>query len=252
MTCRIERFSSNDKLFKIDQIYLVNMDKDKKRFYGAKKQFDRENILFDRFSAVNGHSLDLAELQRNNIVRMKKHSFFNHNKNGRSSLMGSIGCALTHRKIWEKVMKTNQNTLVFEDDIIIPKNFWGKLNKNLINVPSEWDIVFLGGVRIYGKKESDDLIKAKTTQTNLWNNCGTYAYIVNPNSAKKLLNITDPIETYLDIQMNRHYNDLNVYYIYPSIIKHNFDIPSTRNKGTGNGYTYSEAFINNSNKVKIV
>ena len=75
---------------------------------------------------------------------------------------------------------------------------------------------------------------------------------LNPKSAKKLLNIINPINNYLDIQMNRYYNQLNVYYVIPTLVKHNFKIPSTRNSGKGNGYIYTKQFTEASKKITIV
>lgn len=243
---------SFDNSVNIGKVYVVNLDKDSDRLENIKDQCEKANIKFNRFSAVNGNLLNIDKLVKTNKLRLFKNSFFNHNKNGRSSLKGSIGCALTHRKIWENVVNSGKNTLVFEDDIILPKNFWDRLNKNIKEVPNNWDIIFLGGVRIYGSSISKNVIKAKATKTNFWNNCGTYSYLINPASANKLLNIINPISNYLDIQMNRQYNNLNVYYIVPTIVKHNFKIPSTRNKGNGDGYVYSKYFIENSKKITII
>ena len=247
----IKNVENFDNTVIIGKVYVVNLDKDSDRLENIKNQCKKENIKFNRFSAVNGNLLNIDTLVKNNKLRLYKNSF-NHNKNGRSSLKGSIGCALTHKKIWEKVAKSDKNTLVFEDDIILPNNFWDKLNKNIKDVPNNWDIIYLGGVRIYGSRISKNIVKAISTKNNYWNNCGTYSYIINPSSANKLLNIINPISNYLDIQMNRQYSNLNVYYIVPNIVKHNFKIPSTRNKGKGDGYVYSKYFVENSKKITIV
>ena len=47
-------------------------------------------------------------------------------------------------------------------------------------------------------------------------------------------------------------NQLNVYYVIPTIVKHNFKIPSTRNSGKGNGYIYTKQFTEASKKITIV
>ena len=237
---------------KVDNILVINLDKDTKRLNHIKNQCKKAKIKFTKFSAINGQGLNINKLKKSNLIHLTKYSFFNHNKQGRSSLKGSIGCALTHRQIWKKVAKSNQNTLILEDDIILPKHFWDKLKNYTSQIPNDWDIIFIGGVRIYGSNISKNIIKAETTQNNAWNNCGLYSYIINQKYAKKLLNIINPINNYLDIQMNRYYNQLNVYYVIPTLVKHNFKIPSTRNSGKGNGYIYTKQFTEASKKITIV
>ena len=152
----------------------------------------------------------------------------------------------------DQISKSNKNTLILEDDIILQKQFWKKINTYTSQIPNNWDIIFIGGVRIYGSNLSKNIIKAKTTDNNGWNNCGLYSYILNPKSAKKLLHMVNPINNYLDIQMNRYYNTLNVYYVIPPIVKHNFKIPSTRNIGKGSGYVYPKEFTESSKNIIIV
>ena len=244
----IERFGNS---IKVDKVLVINLDRDSKRYKSIKDQCKKANIKFTKISAIDGKKLNINKLKESNILNLTKHSFFNHNKNGRDSLKGSIGCALTHRKIWKKIARSNKETIILEDDVILPTNFWTKLNTYSNQIPNDWDIIFIGGVRIYGNKLSKNIIKAKTTANNRWNNCGLYAYILNPRSAKKLLHIVNPINNYLDIQMNRHYNKLNVYYVIPTLVKHNFEVPSTRNIGKGVGYMYDEKFQKNAKKITI-
>jgi glycosyl transferase family 25 len=246
---RIEGFGTS---IKVDKVLVINLDKDSKRYKSIKNQCKKANVKFTKFSAIDGQKLSINKLKQSNVLNLTKYSFFNHNKDGRNSLKGSIGCALTHRQIWKQISKSNKSTLILEDDIVLPKNFWTKLNTYTSQIPNDWDIIFIGGVRIYGTNISKNIIKAKTTNNNGWNNCGLYAYILNPVSAKKLLHVINPINNYLDIQMNRHYNYLNVYYILPTLVKHNFKIPSTRNTGKGTGYIYDEKFRTMAKEIIVI
>ena len=44
-----------------------------------------------------------------------------------------------------------------------------------------------------------NIIKAVPTPNNIMNNCGLYAYIINKNSAQKLVKKSNPINNYIDI-----------------------------------------------------
>ena len=58
------------------------------------------------------------------------------------------------------------------------------------------------------------------------------------------------INNYIDIQINRHYNTLNAYYIQPNIIKHNFKIKSSRNHDKK--FKYPRYFIEESKIVDTI
>jgi len=248
---KIKEYYTNSNVINIDKTIVINMKKDKERLDYIKKQCQKANIKFERFNGIDGTKLNIDELKKNKVIEIHKNSFFNHNKQGRNSLKGSIGCALTHKKIWEQIINLeNKNTLIFEDDVIIPKNFLKKFNSYSKQIPNDWDIIFLGGVRIFGKQITKNIIKAVSTPDNIMSNCGLYAYIVNKNSAQKLINKCNPINNYIDIQINRHYNTLNAYYIQPNIIKHNFKIKSSRNHNKG--FKYPKYFIEESKVVDII
>lgn len=245
-----ESYKNTDNL-QINQTFVINMNKDQKRLKFIQQQCKNANIPFTRFPAINGNKLNLQKLQENNTLKFNEYSFFNHDKQGRNSLKSSIGCALTHKNLWKKAL-SNDVTLILEDDSIIPKNFWQQFNKYKQQIPDDWDIIFLGGSRIYGKQISNNIVKALSTDNNFWNNCGLYAYIINKKSAKQLLKLTNPITNYIDIQINRYYNNLNVYYLNPVIITHNFEIKSSRNSPQKNSYRYPKYFIEKSKKITIV
>jgi len=246
-----KEFYQNNKQIYINKTFVINMKKDFKRLNYIKKECKKNNIIFEIFNGIDGIKLNINQLKNNNTIKLHQNSFFNHNRQGRKSLKGSIGCALTHISIWKKIAKSKkQHTLILEDDVIITPNFWNKFNIYSKQIPNNWDIIFLGGVRIFGKKISKNIIKATSTTNNLMNNCGLYAYIINKNSAQKLINITNPITNYIDIQINRHYNNLQVYYLHPNIIKHNFKIKSSRNHN--NKFKYPKYFIEDSKKIEFI
>ena len=234
----------------VDKTVVINLDRDKRRYKNVKKRCRKAEIRFDRYSAIDGRNLDLHQLESKGLLKLSPYSFFNHNSGGRDSLKGSIGCALTHRQIWRELADSlHQTCLILEDDVEIPSDFWKRFNE--IEIPNDWDIVFLGGVRIYGKPVHNNLIRAVSTKSNYWNNCGLYAYLINKRSAKRLLDMVDTVQTYLDIQMNRFYNKLKVYYIVPNIVKHDFSVKSSRSTGSSHkkGYFYSKSFIDRSKSV---
>ena len=95
-----KEFYSNSNPINVNKTIVINMKKDKERLDYIKKQCQKANIKFERFNGIDGTKLNIDELEKNKLIEIHKNSFFNHNKQGRNSLKGSIGCALTHKKIW--------------------------------------------------------------------------------------------------------------------------------------------------------
>jgi len=225
-----EYFTNSNKHVYIDHTYIINLDKDTDRLVKVKKYLEDANITnYTKISGINGSELNINLLENDNIIQLNKNSFFNHNRDGRDSLKGSIGCALSHIKIWRRLLyESNMNNiLILEDDVIIPTDFWDQFNKYTKDIPNNWDIIFCGGMRIYGKKVNENIIKG--ISYNRWFNCGLFGYVINKKSAKKLIELCDPVSTYIDIQMNAEYGkSINAYYIYPYIIKQNYNLPSSR------------------------
>jgi glycosyl transferase family 25 len=58
---------------------------------------------------------------------------------------GMIGCAWSHRLVYEDIVKNNyQSALVLEDDIVIDKSVMSILPSALSELPSTWELVYLG------------------------------------------------------------------------------------------------------------
>ena len=93
------------------KINIINLDKDKERRESIIKQFYKQNIEFTFIDAIYGKKIKRKGLQ---------HLCTN----------GQLGCFASHYKIWKNI-KINKikYTLICEDDIIIPDNFIGKINK---------------------------------------------------------------------------------------------------------------------------
>lgn len=253
-------------------IYYINLDRDRDRKDFMENQFKKCQIKAIRFNAVDKKKIDLNILQNNGNIYLPrdstdKKSFWGHNWSGPNkieikSLKGSIACALSHITIWYKYLREcryllsknikPRHAIIFEDDSIIFPYFNRRIRECLAEVPKDWDIIFLGGSRIYGEKISKHIIKAKFT--NNWQNCGLFGYIINYKGSIKLVELTYPLKTYIDFQINEHYgNILNAYYVYPPIVYHNYDMVSVRKEfKSGEKFKYSKHFINAANEVRIV
>jgi glycosyl transferase, family 25 len=204
-----ESFTVNN----IDKIYVINLKKNNDRLNVFMDKAKKANVNVERFEAVNGKKL--PKKHPDIIKHFTKIIFLNK---------GQIGCALSHIKILEDAIKNNyKNIIVFEDDAIIPKDFWKKFNQAYKELPKNWDMLLLGINTGYGKLYSKHLVKLKKYNGN-W---GTMAYLINVKFMKHIVKnkFNDTFDTFL--RNNYYYNkNFKIFLINPLLIKHDYSFYS--------------------------
>jgi GR25 family glycosyltransferase involved in LPS biosynthesis len=82
--------------------------------------------------------------------------------------------------VYELISKSDKDYgLIFEDDVVIDKNIFKKLNKTLSNIPSDWDILLLSCHCIVCERYDEFYDTGKF----FWLHC----YIVKKSSANKII-----------------------------------------------------------------
>lgn len=190
----------------ICKTYFINLDSNIDRW----NNLSNKNIT--RFPAINGKTLNKNQLIKDGIISEKN-----------KLKMGQIGCALSHMEVLKLIAKQNEPYgLILEDDVIIPKDF----NIHNIKLPNKFDLIFLGGCNIKGKKIAENLIKP-TIKNGSYNLCW-HAVLVNKTSAKKILKKLQPLYRPIDSQIREKYDELDVYYHYPNLINQDKTLRSNR------------------------
>ena len=125
-----ETFTNNNN---IDKIYVINLKKNQDSLEKFMENDKKANVEVERFDAVYGKELSKDHPD------ILKYFVKDHGLND-----GQIGCALSHIKIWEDAIKNNYNNIiVFEDDAIIPEDFWDRFNEAYNELPKDWKISYL-------------------------------------------------------------------------------------------------------------
>jgi len=177
---------------------------------------------YEFIKAINGY--DLVPTQE--LQKLFKGNDFNSRK-------GVIGCALTHYKLWKRLVEDMENDfyLILEDDITLPKN-----SRNLFPLNydlKEKDCVFLGYhmfekkrneyLNLYGASQlelndNDVLVKLEPLNKKLYVG-GTFAYSINKKGAEKMLKYIEKngIKRGIDIVM-KMCDTLNAFEVQPQLI----------------------------------
>ncbi len=227
----------------IDNIYVINLDRDNQRLVDLQSQFDNVGLSFERVSGVYGKDLTDKQLEQN-VSKL-------YRKFGPKS---AIGCAMSHMKVWQRIVDNNdQVALILEDDVVFTDNFLEKFNSIFPTVPNDFDILYLGCINscninkkfdMYYSITKNILFKGKYTKPFVKINdhvfepplpLAAHAYIITNKTARYLLENfkKDLIKFHVDVQMVWYTYYLRVYCIYPHLInQENVNVNSSNNTAT--------------------
>lgn len=229
----IESCNNNSKPY-ASKIYVISLDRTPERFSFVKNQLDEQNIKCEKFKAIDGYNLDFQNTETGKFLNAEeKKNFHNYsweNKPVKYNVvlggcplmqvivnkvrfsLGEVGVACSHREIWKEMIKNNYDSvIIFEDDVILDKNFKSNLQEYMADLPNDWDIAFLGVGRRNNKygyfvcvgeifRDIDNVenhpFVAKIQPTNLV--YGMHGYIINQRGARKLLNLTNTSDYPID------------------------------------------------------
>ena len=193
-------------------IYIINLSENIIRRKQSEIQFSRMNISYEIINAINGNNL--TKLEINKVYKDRWH------KSPYKLTPFEIGCYLTHKKLWEKIVdKKYDGAFIFEDDFIACANLRKVLEELKKN--SNWEMIKLYS---YDFIDSCDLIKynlienysiVKTIQPPL---C-TLGYGITKNSALKILRKRKTFSRAIDEDILRFWEtDIKCDVLIPSVL----------------------------------
>jgi len=128
----------------------------------------------------------------------------------------AVGCALSHIKVWKDFIKRDNKDekyiMIFEDDVVLEKHFKQSVIYSLMNVPINYDILYLGCFgcdknNVSNVYEASTLLYGKNKRTGYINSYisipeiayALHGYILSKKGASKLLellknNVNDHID----------------------------------------------------------
>jgi GR25 family glycosyltransferase involved in LPS biosynthesis len=215
---------------RIDDIWVINLDRAPDRWEHMRKQTARLGDMVHRFSAMDGKTIT----ERDSLMKegVGKIVTVDGNKWDKIINKGAVGCWLSHKRLLQQLANIDRQSdyghLILEDDVQIPEDFlsghdtWAKISKN---IPVDWDMVYLG---LYptatGTPIADNIVKLQPLGDAQW---GTHAYLVKHGSIKtKILPALRFMTAAIDDQYSSLFGDLNAYCIRPSILTLNEEVSS--------------------------
>lgn len=152
-----------------------------------------------------------------------------HNKNYLAD--GAVGCALSHHKIYQKIVDEKlEGALILEDDFIL--NFSNKIMNKVINdvQNSEIDICLLGYSKmnkfdIFNYNLSNPFIKYHPLNEHFYfgkrvinTSSGAVGYYISNKAAEKIINTGAPFYVADEWPLIENF-DIEIYHVSPCLVK---------------------------------
>ena len=219
ITKKIEDYSIN----------VLNLEHRTDRWQKFVDQADKIGLKnYKRFDATNGKKLVINE-EQSKIFHIKEgfvgkrwtdltHKYY----------AGTLGCSLSHIRMWKEAYMGCKDYIVFEDDVVLDNNFIHKWNNiySTIKYDLKWDILYFGIYDDeYGESHySDEFIYPgvmKFSPIMRMHGGGTFGYVIRPKGAQKLLELVDKlgIQQPIDHFMIDQFDTLCVYKTVPHLAK---------------------------------
>jgi len=203
-------------------IFIVNLKKDIEKKQYMERILKKYKLKYEFVPAIYGKDLDSKIVKK---VYNKKKAI---NLLGRELSLPEIGCALSHKNIYEKIVNEKiEKAIIFEDDIFLDKKFLEIYNNTFELFPKDWECILLCYYRnaFYKKNYCISFRNRKKISKNLKIirftalMHSTAGYIINQRGAKKLLKTLKKEKIYKPID---HYTGddkhINLYGIYPKTV----------------------------------
>ena len=210
--------------------YIINLDRSKARYESIKPYVDQLELPTERIEAVDGSKLSEEELKEK--VDLETCRVFL----GHTPKRGTIGCSLSHIKVWQTFLKSNYKyALVFEDDVTFKPKKLQVVIEDVLKNSNLWDIV---NFEIHCNRRMPVCIKTliHNHELSLYLSKSTHTgcYMINRKAAKHLLEKALPIKMPVDHYFTRSW-ELGVRYTgveNPTLVHQTYgdsDINQTKN-----------------------
>lgn len=176
------------------QILVISLKHSNARRAKVISEMSKTQLKWSFMDAVDGSKLDLGAVPYNpgKVMRMQGYSLTSR----------EIGCYLSHMKCWHACIEHDLPTLIFEDDFLLHSHFESVLS-TLINDYREWQIVRFQALEDKAHKLNIDFGSFQLV-CNDGDPIGATAYLVNPVSARRLLEESREIYEPLDHFIEHH------------------------------------------------
>lgn len=156
------------------KIFVINLPARTDRIKFMEQQL--EGLTWERFNAIDGHSLGLSEFE---AMGFKPYKEWKDPLLGRNLTLTEIATSISHYLLWEKCAAINEPILILEDD----SELVSVLDPDELNALANlYDIIYLDHKEMF-PDQVKDLGDLTIPYYPYWNN----AYVMTPDLAKAII-----------------------------------------------------------------
>lgn len=175
--------------------YVINLQHRDDRFDNMLYQYDKHGLKLSRVNAIYGR----IEFSNQPV-----------------SMQGFLGCYESHLRLLGFLMdKPDDYFIILEDDCEFVDGFQEKLAECMMELPEDWDLLYLGGSLVRQNSVEDYSENLKRAKDVL---C-THAYIVNKKSIAGLIEYIQKKAYKIDVIYCEYQKNHNCFMAYPALIR---------------------------------
>ena len=194
-----------------DYIYCLNLDKRVDKWKRVSLHLKSFGIKANRFPAIDGNTKE--NIRAYNDIRRRHPT--TSKELGKKTIRspGAYGCLLSHRMIINHAKKHNfRRILIFQDDVILDKNFNKKFKDKILKIP-KWKLLYLGA----SQHDWSGVLTSKKPTYNAWRSQGAFALGMDKSLFDDILNATEACNIPFDSSISAfiqpaHKGDCHVFY----------------------------------------
>ncbi|KPA81347.1 glycosyl transferase-like protein [Leptomonas pyrrhocoris] len=221
--------------FSLKGVFVINLDRRPDRLVSISQVCTRAGLapdLLTRVAAVDGSLVDVDAcydcgfVSRLGLMRLREPN--THHIWGMDLNRGALGCALSHIQLWSYIASLSkvgnipasslrcssspasttpqEGYLILEDDAELVESennsassFLEELRRRMERVPSNWELVYVGGLDTAGQCNSARVAQGVAHVPQYHRT--TSAYLLSPQGARRLLATCVPLTFQLDTMM---------------------------------------------------
>lgn len=198
------------------KVFLINLAKSTERLKKSSARLAAQNIQFERIPAIDGTKLTNAEIQAHYSSQLNSKQYY------RNLGYGEIGCFLSHRLAWQKIVEQKlPYAIVLEDDFQLVGDL-SAVFSTIDSLKCDWQLLKLAAYQNRTRpikvtkqvNEQFDLVLHKKPLT------GCCAQAITYETAKRLLRVTEQFGCPVDTQIQRTWQTgVSVYSLMPFVIE---------------------------------
>lgn len=198
--------------YPFDGVFVLNLDRRTDRWRHVQTQLRRARIpmtLVTRASGIDGAATCSSPQQVDGLVRdgvitaaAARRLLEVPNKDklfGMDLTPGAVGCAIGHRRIWERIVAADLRcALILEDDVEFHPSIARTFAERWASVPSDWELMYLGGVDLLKDGKPPRPFVAEGVRYAYKGHRELTAYVLHAKSARRCLELTKPMSWQID------------------------------------------------------